>query len=206
MCYKACRGLISDTAGSSQRQAYGAVWLSSALHREEKWDFAYLLSAGTRPRLSPCIAPVYPWGQVTCETPPQPSGAQLLWEKVHWSTPSCSPWLSLPSPCHVSLPLLFWKLWAEYFQTLEYFQIWRLIEIHVIYVWKWSRWTWHLILCWSNALNFNLCSATCFFTLSKPQQLSVPQPTHLFKHIWWYDPLQLTHILWDCCRSALACD
>lgn len=117
MCYKACRGLISDMAGSSQRQAYGAVWLSSALHREEKWDFAYLLWAGTRLRLSPCIAPVYPWGQVTCETPLQPSGAQLLREKVHWSSPSCSPWLSLPSPCHVSLPLLFLKLWAEYFRN-----------------------------------------------------------------------------------------
>lgn len=47
---------------------------------------------------------------------------------------------------------------------------------------------------------------TCFFTLSKPQQLSVPQPTHLFKRIWRCDALWLTHILWDGWESALTRD
>lgn len=180
-------------------------WFGSVHITQEKWDFSYLLWVGTRLRLSSCIVPAFSWGQAPCETALKPSGstAPVGEGPLHPVVPCCL--LFLPSP---SLPFFFFflKLWAEYFQTLEYFQICRLIEIHVIYVWKWSRWTWHLILCWSNALNFNLCSATCFFTLSKTQQLCVPQPTHLFKHIWWCDPLQLTHILWDCCKSALACD
>lgn len=108
-----------------------------------------------------------PRDRLPVKMPCNPAAAQLLGEKGHWPTPFCSPLLSLPSSCHVSLPLLFWKLWAEYFQMLEYFQICRLTEIHVIDVWKWSRWARHLILCWSNALNFNLCSATCFFYLEQ---------------------------------------
>lgn len=162
-------------------------------------SLSYLLWVGTWLRLSPCIVPAHSWGQATCASRWQRSPCG---RRVTGPPHPCCPFpVSVMSPC-----LFSWKLWAEYFQMLEYFQICRLIEIHVIYVWKWSRWTWHLILCWSNALNFNLCSATCFFTLSKPQQLSAPKPTHLFEHIWWCDPLQLTHILRDCCKSALACD
>lgn len=205
MYHKAHRGLISDRSGSIHCQAYGVAGLSYTLHREGNLFLIFCewgLGSGYHLALF-----LHTHGdRLPVKLPCNPVAAQLLWEKLHCSTPSCSPLLSLPSLCHISLPLFSWKLWAEYFQTLEYFQICRLIEIHVIYVWKWSRWTRHLILCRSNALNFNLCSATCFFTLSKPQQLSVPQPTHLFKYIWWCDPLQLTHILWDCCKSALACD
>lgn len=99
--------------------------------------------------------------------PCNPLAAQLLWEKVHWSTPSCSPLLFLPSPFMSPCFIFFFFLLKVVGWIFPNIGI--LIEIHVIYVWKRSRWTWHLILCWSNALNFNLCSATCFFTLSKPQ-------------------------------------
>lgn len=132
MCYKACRGLISDMAGSSQHQAYGTVWLRSALHREENETLPICCEWGLGSGYHPALLLCTRGDRLLAKL--QLSGAQLLWEKVHWSTPSCSPWLSLPSPCHVSLPLLLWKLWAEYFRTLEYFQICRLTEIHVIYV------------------------------------------------------------------------
>lgn len=206
MHYKTHRGLISDMSGSSHCQPYGVVWLSSHYTGKTRLFLSAVSGHSAQVIILHCSCILMGTGPLwNCpETQWQHSSCgRRSTGPPHPVVPCCL--LFLPSP---SLPFFFFflKLWAEYFQTLEYFQICRLIEIHVIYVWKWSRWTWHLILCWSNALNFNLCSATCFFTLSKTQQLCVPQPTHLFKHIWWCDPLQLTHILWDCCKSALACD
>jgi len=69
-------------AGSNQGLAYGAVLSRSALHRDEKRDFAYLLGMGTWLKLSPCTGPEYSSWQVSCETVPQPSSSTAFVEEV----------------------------------------------------------------------------------------------------------------------------
>lgn len=98
-------------------------------------------------------------GRLAAKQPWNPAAAWLLWEKSpshprvhHLPEVPAGPFPSLESP--PASP--FWGMcWI--FPSCDTCRLW---EVHVIYVWKWSRWTWLLILHWSHALNFNFCSAT----------------------------------------------